>query len=142
MCAKCVRSHSMREGADKEVSLRPSGKKTNLCRRGVVARDGCERAASSLHRFTTPHPTPEEGPPVGIEWEVGLPQKRTGQWECHGKLYKCKWECWIEIWRSSCNLLHSYSNLVKCRYLHNCCWGCESDNVRGRHNGQGCRARG
>ena len=67
----------MREGADKEVSLRPSGKRTNLCRRlhewrrGVVARDGCERAASSLDRFTTPPPNHEEGPPVNIEWEVG-----------------------------------------------------------------------
>ena len=39
-----------------------------------MARDGCERPASSLDRFTTPphpHPTPEEGPPVAIEWEVG-----------------------------------------------------------------------
>ena len=33
-------------------------------------------------------------------------------------------------------------NFVKCRYLHNCCWGCESDNVRGRHSGLGCRGAG
>jgi len=75
MCAKCVWAHSMRQGADREYpSGRPS-RKTNLCRRmrewrcGVVARDGCERAASSLDCFTTP--PPEEGPPVAIEWEVG-----------------------------------------------------------------------
>jgi len=69
----------MREGADKEVSLRPSGQKdrfvqeyagVEMWRRGKRwMRAGCFKPRPLYNPPT--HPTPEEGPSVAIEWEVG-----------------------------------------------------------------------
>jgi hypothetical protein len=131
----------------KYPSGRP-GKKTDLCRRMwewrcvVVARDGCERAGCFKPGPLYNPPPPEERPPVGIEWEVGCAPEADwtvglsrGAWCMQIRTVDWNWALQLE-------LVTFLQQAVKCRYLHNCCWGCESDNVGGRHSGLGCRARG